>query len=62
MAALGPAQPPDSGEPRSAAPLDSVITLLPGDQRRRARYLIFRHNDPLGGLQFPRLSLGGLLI
>lgn len=26
---LAPAQPPDSGEPRSAAPLDSAITVLP---------------------------------
>ena len=30
MAALAPAYPPDSGEPRSAAPLDSVTTVLPG--------------------------------
>ena len=30
MAALAPAYPPDSGEPFSAAPLDSVITVLPG--------------------------------
>src|SRR5215472_4942822 len=30
MVALAPAYPPDSGEPRSGAPLDSVITVLPG--------------------------------
>ena len=30
MAALAPAYPPDSGEPNTAAPLDSVITVLPG--------------------------------
>ena len=30
MAALAPAYPPDSGEPRSAAPLDKEITMLPG--------------------------------
>src|SRR5437899_167085 len=30
MAALAPAYPPDSGEPRSAAPLDNEITMLPG--------------------------------
>src|SRR5580658_8808565 len=30
MAALAPAYPPDSGEPNSAAPLDSVTTVLPG--------------------------------
>src|SRR6266550_764244 len=30
MVALAPAYPPDSGEPRSAAPLDSVITMLLG--------------------------------
>ena len=30
MAALAPAYPPDSGEPRSAAPLDKEITTLPG--------------------------------
>ena len=30
MAALAPAYPPESGEPKSAAPLDSVTTVLPG--------------------------------
>src|SRR5580658_9078510 len=30
MAALAPAYPPDSGEPNTAAPLDSVTTVLPG--------------------------------
>jgi hypothetical protein len=30
MAALAPAYPPDSGEPRRAAPLDSAMTVLPG--------------------------------
>src|SRR5215472_15765384 len=30
MAAFAPAYPPDSGDPNSAAPLDSAITALPG--------------------------------
>jgi hypothetical protein len=30
MAALAPAYPPVSGEPNTAAPLDSVTTVLPG--------------------------------